>query len=91
MLGGDGATFFTLGVGDSVDTNNGRINKDDAKLTCAARQPADIPLNDTAVMFNFENTGVYCGIGPDIITATWRQVVSTEGRVMLLCRNYGSK
>ena len=77
MFGGDGVTLFTLGVGDSVDTNNGRINNDDAKLTCAARQPADIPLNDTAVMFNFENTGVFCGIGSDIVTATWRQARSS--------------
>ena len=54
MFAGDG-TLIELGdAGQNVDTNNGRIFNDDGQLTCAARQPEEIPLNDTAVMFNFE-------------------------------------
>ena len=87
MFAGDG-TVFTLGVGQEVDTNNGRIVEDDGKLTCVAMQPEDIPLNDRAVMFNFENTGFFCSTGSDL-TATWREVVSASGRVALMCKNDG--
>lgn len=88
MFAGDGVTVFTLGVGQDVDTNNGRIVSDDGKLTCVAMQPEEIPLNDTAVMFSFENTGVFCSTGSDI-TARWGQIVSASGRVMLFCKNDG--
>ena len=74
----DGDGYPALVTGDLVLTSSGKTN-----FKCKG---SGVP-NSTgaAVIWNFENTGVYCSTITGL-TEDWQTVVSASGNVTLICK-----